>query len=69
METTVAYWGYIGIMEKKMETAVVYWGYIGIDATGFPNPKAQSLNPKHSILITSFSQAYGKPSLRNSHVS
>ena len=20
------YWGYIGIMEKKMETTVVYWG-------------------------------------------
>ena len=30
METTVVYWGYIGIMEKKMETTVVYWGYIGI---------------------------------------
>ena len=24
------YWGYIGIMEKKMETTIVYWGYIGI---------------------------------------
>ena len=22
------YWGYIGIMEKKMETTI--WGYIGI---------------------------------------
>ena len=31
METTVVYWGSIGIMEKqKMETTVVYWGYIGI---------------------------------------
>ena len=30
METTVVYWGYIGIMEKKMKTTVVYWGYIGI---------------------------------------
>ena len=30
METTIVYWGYIGIMEKKMETTVVYWGYIGI---------------------------------------
>ena len=26
METTIAYWGYIGIMEKKMETT----GIIGI---------------------------------------
>ena len=24
------YWGYIGIMEKKIETTIVYWGYIGI---------------------------------------
>ena len=29
--TTVIYWGYIGITEKKMETTtVIYWGYIGI---------------------------------------
>ena len=26
METAVVYWGYIGIMEKKIETTVVYWG-------------------------------------------
>ena len=32
METTIVYWGYIGIMEKKMETTIVYWGYIGIEA-------------------------------------
>ena len=30
METTKSYWGYIGIMEKKMETTKSYWGYIGI---------------------------------------
>ena len=30
METTIVYWGYIGIMEKKMKTTIVYWGYIGI---------------------------------------
>ena len=30
METTILYWGYIGIMEKKMETTILYWGYIGI---------------------------------------
>ena len=30
METTIVYWGYIGILEKKMETIIVYWGYIGI---------------------------------------
>ena len=23
---TIVYWGYIGIMEKKMETTIVYWG-------------------------------------------
>ena len=23
METTIVYWGYIGIMEKKMETTVI----------------------------------------------
>ena len=33
MKTTTVYWGYIGIMEKKMETTVVYWGYIGIMQT------------------------------------
>ena len=26
METTIVYWGYIGIMEKEMETTIVYWG-------------------------------------------
>ena len=30
METTVAYWGDIGITEKKMETTIVHWDYIGI---------------------------------------
>ena len=30
METTIVYWGYIGIMEKKMEATIVYWGYIGL---------------------------------------
>ena len=29
METTIVYWGYIGIMENELETTVVYWGYIG----------------------------------------
>ena len=24
METTIVYWGYMGIMEKKMETTIVY---------------------------------------------
>ena len=31
METTIVYWGYIGIVEKKMETTMVYWVYIGLD--------------------------------------
>ena len=30
METTIVYWGYIEIMEKRMETTIVYWGHIGI---------------------------------------
>ena len=30
METTIVYWGYIGVMEKKMENTIVYWGYIGV---------------------------------------
>ena len=30
METTMVYWGNIGIMEKKMETTIVYWGNIRI---------------------------------------
>ena len=25
VETTIVYWCYIGIMEKKMETTIVYW--------------------------------------------
>ena len=29
METTVVYWGHIGIMENKMETTIVDRGYIG----------------------------------------
>ena len=36
METTVVYWGYIGIMEKKMETTIVHWGYVGFrECLGF----------------------------------
>ena len=30
METTIVYWVYIEIMEKRMETTIVYWVYIGI---------------------------------------
>ena len=29
METTIVYWGYIGIMENHMETTIVYWGMSG----------------------------------------
>ena len=28
METTIVYWGYIRIMDKKMVTTIVYGGYI-----------------------------------------
>ena len=34
METTIVYWGYIGILEKKMETTIVYWGHIRIMKKG-----------------------------------
>ena len=30
IETTIVYWGNIGILENRMETTIVYWGYIGI---------------------------------------
>ena len=26
METTIVFWGYNGIMEKKMEATIVFWG-------------------------------------------
>ena len=29
METTLVFWGYIGIMEKSMETTIVFCGYFG----------------------------------------
>ena len=30
METTLVYWGHIGMMEKKMDTTLVHWGHIGM---------------------------------------
>ena len=42
METTVVYWGNIGIMEKKMETTVVYWGNIGKDKAQIPGSEWQN---------------------------
>ena len=30
METTIVYWGHIGILEKTLETTIVYWGFPGI---------------------------------------
>ena len=32
METTIVFWGYIGIMPNRMEATIVYWGCIGIPA-------------------------------------
>ena len=29
METTIVYWGYIGIIENEMETTIISWGNIG----------------------------------------
>ena len=29
METTIVYWGYIGIMETKMETTIVHSAFLG----------------------------------------
>ena len=28
METTIVYWGYVGITERKMETTKISWGYV-----------------------------------------
>ena len=36
METTIVYWGYIGIMEKKMETTIL--GYIGFRVSEIYKP-------------------------------
>ena len=30
METTIIYWGYIGVVEKNMETTILDWSSIGI---------------------------------------
>ena len=30
MKTTIVYWDYIGILQKKMETIIVCWCYFGI---------------------------------------
>ena len=37
METTIVYWGYIGMMEDKMETIMVYCYRFGV---GTLNPKS-----------------------------
>ena len=29
METTIVFWGYIGIVENKMETTILCMGFIG----------------------------------------
>ena len=46
METTIVYWGYIGIMEKKMETTIVYWGYMGIMEKRMETTKYIGVNMK-----------------------
>ena len=30
METTIVFWFYIQLVEKKLETTIIYWGIIGI---------------------------------------
>ena len=41
-ETTIVYWGYIGIMEKKRETTIVYRGHIGVWGIGLlPTPHSK----------------------------
>ena len=52
METTIVYWGYIGIMEKKMETTGAYGGYIGIICPA----SFKSLDlPKQQLMLAGFS--------------
>ena len=47
METTILYWGYIGIMEKKMETTIIYWGYTGIMEKSNGNISQMKLQEKY----------------------
>ena len=37
------YWGYMGIMEKKMETTIVYGGYMGFRVWGYSPPEVDRL--------------------------
>ena len=39
METTIVYWGFIGIMEKKMEATIVSWD---VSRTIFPLSDSQT---------------------------
>ena len=45
METTIVYWGYIGIMENKMEIAIVCRDYIHSPAFRLPLPAASLQSP------------------------
>ena len=57
METTIKYWGNIGIMEKKMETTIEYWSNIGITdvllcapltaSKAFPREQLKRLSSPH----------------------
>ena len=43
METTIVYWGYIGIMENKMETTIIgYFGGLSEEHSGRVSVQKQS---------------------------
>ena len=52
METTIVYWGYSGIMEKKMETTIVYWGYSRIMENKMETTITGVIDPYSSSYIT-----------------
>ena len=63
METTIEYWGYIGIMEKKMETTIEYWGYIGI----MEKKMETTINLRYDDLIRELTLHGSRPQLACLH--
>ena len=59
METTIAYWGYKGIMEKNMEATTVYWGFYGLQGLyGFLGQRLSGLSLQKDPFL---SKGFGTP--------
>ena len=67
METTIVYWGYIRIMEKKMETTIVYWGYIRIMEKKMETTVLLRWTPHPVIVITRDNRDYIRVRLYSSY--